>query len=228
MDARNARSRALAIIGLVGVITFAAAGAHAALTVHGDLAAWKELNAAFKKLMALSSYRVTVKSSGMTSTVIEIGGPHSYHLLSRTITDTGVWTNEVFAVDGQIRKRTTGVPGVPEEWQCPTSAPPKGASLKGVNFGDPFESKALHGMVDMSRGPDTVIEGTSVRTYQYLFTQSDTQSGQTMRTTDIVSVGKANGLPRRIVNEGANGDVTGMTDFDDFGARIVMTLPRCK
>jgi hypothetical protein len=227
MDARNARSRALASIGLVCVITFAAAGAHAAQTVHGDVAAWNELHATFKKLWALSAYRVKIMSS-YASTVIEIVRPDSYHSVSRVTIGTSVRTEEFIHVNGQIRKRTTGVPAVPAEWQCSTAAPPKGAPPKGVNFDDPFESQALNGTVDMSRGPDTVIDGTPVRTYQYLFTQSDTQSGQTMRTKDTIYVGKANGLPRRIVNAGASGDVTGITDFYDYGANIVMTLPPCK
>ena len=65
-------------------------------------------------------------------------------------------------------------------------------------------------------------------TSQYIFTQSDTQSGLTMRTKDTIYVGKASGLPRRIVNASASGNVDGITDFYDYGAHIVITLPPCK
>ena len=225
MDARNARSGALAIIGLVGVITFAIAGAHAAQTVHGDVAAWNELNAAFKKLWALSAYRANIKSS-YASTVIEIVRPDSYHSVSRVNIGTSVQTEEFIYFNGQIRKRTIGAPGVPAEWRCSNR---RTRSLQsGPSRFDPFDLTASNGTLDMSRGPDTVIDGTPMRMYQYLFIQSDTQSGQTMRTKDTVYVGKASGLPRRIVNASPSGDVDGITDFYDYDANIVITLPPCQ
>ena len=225
MGARNARSPSLAIIGFVCVITFAVAGAHAAQTVHGDVAAWNEIHAAFKKLWALSAYRANVTSS-YASTVIEIVRPGSYHSVSRETIGTSVQTNEFIYVNGQIRKRTIGAPGVPAEWQCSNDRARSPQS--GPSRFDPFDLTASNGTLDVSRGPDTVIDGTPVRTYQYIVTQSDTQSGQTMRTKDTIYVGKASGLPRRIVNASASGNVDGITDFYDYDANIVITLPPCK
>ena len=223
MGALNARSRALAIIGLVCVITFAVAGAHAARTVYGDVAAWEELHAAFKKLLALSVYRTNITSS-YASTVIEIVRG-SYHSVSRVTIGTSVQTDEFIDVNGQIRKRTIGVPGVSAEWQCSNRRTRSVQS--GPSRFDPFDLTASNGTVDVSRGPDTVIDGTPVRTYQ-LFAQSDTRSGQTMGTKDTIYVGKTNGLPRRIVNESASGTVDGTSDFYDYDAKIVIALPPCK
>ncbi len=211
----------MAIIGLVCVIMFAGAGAHAAQTVHGDVAAWNEVHAAFKKLWALSAYRVNVTSS-YASTVIEIVRPGSYHSVSRETIGTSVQTDEFIAVNGQIRKRTIGVPGVPADWQC-SNARTRTAQSGQSRF-DPFDLTASNGTLDVSRAPDTVIDGTPVRTYQYIFTQS----GQTTRTKDTIYVGKASGLPRRIVNASASGHVDGITDFYDYDANIVITLPTCK
>jgi hypothetical protein len=49
-----------------------------------------------------------------------------------------------------------------------------------------------------------------------------------MMTKDTIYVGRASGLPRRIVNASASGNLDGITDFYDYGANIVMTLPPCK
>ena len=222
MGGRNARPRALAITGPVCVITFAVTGAHAARPVHGDLAAWNELHAAFNELLAVSAYRVKITSS-YASTVIEIArGP--YHSVSRVASGTSVQTEEFIDVNGQIQKRTTGVPGVPAEWQCSTR--PTGSVHSGPSRFDPLDPTGSGGMVDVSRGPDTVIDDTPVRTY-HISAQSEPQSGQTTRTKDTIYVGQANGLPRRIVQVSASGNVEGMTDFYDYDANIVIALPPC-
>jgi hypothetical protein len=224
MGARNARSRALAIIGVVGVITFTAVGAYADVTVRGDVAAWRETHTAFKKLSALSAYRVKITSFLFSRvTDFEIVRPNSTHFVSRRTIDGR--TDEVINVNGQIRRRTTGDPGVAAEWRCLTSDPPR------LDDGFvPFEFVAPNGTVDVSRGPDTVIDGTPVRAFQYLFVQSESES---LRMRDTIYVDKANGLPRRMVNASHYGNLTQetvdrITDFYDYGANIVMTLPACK
>ena len=227
MGARNARSRALAVIGLVCVIAFAIAGAHPALTAHGDVAAWRESQAAFKRLWTLSAYRMKLTSSDESTVIVtEIVRPNSFHSVSRVATGTGVQTDEWIFVNEQIRQRTTGASGVLGEWQCsksPTRSVPSGPS----RF-DPFDPLGTNGTVDVSRGPDTIIDGAPVWTYQYIIHQADTPLGPTMRKKDTIYVGEASRLPRRIVNASASGNVDGITDFYDYGANIVITLPPCK
>ena len=46
-----------------------------------------------------------------------------------------------------------------------------------------------------------------------------------MRTKDTIYVGKASRLRWRIVNASAIGNVDGITDFYDYCANIVITLP---
>jgi hypothetical protein len=196
-----------ALTALIGAILIGAAGAHAELTVKGDAAAWDEVAVAFKKLDALSAYRMKITSKAGTD-VMEIVSPNAFHSISQM----GTTTNEVMNVNGQARSRITGLPGVPSGWQCFEVTPP--------NFSDSLAG--VQGTVDnVSREPDTTIEGTSVRTYMYLYTQP----GQTTAAKNTTYVGTENGLPRRTV---IGADPPEMTiDYYDYGAKIEITLPPC-
>lgn len=208
MDARRWIPRVTALIALIGVILIGAAGAQAELTVKGDPAAWEELNAAFKKLGALSGYRTKTTSRTLTM-VGEIVPPNSFRSISQTIHST---TFEIMSVNGQTRSRMTGLPGAPSGWTC-SDGPPTNVS----------EAFGARGTVDaLSRGPDTTIDGAPVRTYVYFYTAP----GQTTATKNTTYVGTETGLPRRTVMGTDTPEMT--TDYFDYGAKIEITLPPCE
>ncbi len=207
MDARRWMPRVTALIALIAIILIGAPGAQAQLTVKGDTAAWEELNTAFKKLDALSGYRMKT-TVGTSTMVMEIVPPHSYH----SIFNTGVATDETMNVNGQVRHRMIGLPSVPSGWQCLAVSPP--------NFSDSLA--AIQGTVDgMVRGPDTTIDGAPVRTYVYFYTTP----GQTTAKKNTTYVGTETGLPRRTVMGTDTPEMT--TDYFDYGAKIEIMLPPC-
>ena len=197
-----------ALTVLLGIVLIGAAGAQAELTVKGDTAAWDEVAAAFKKLGALSAYRMKTTSSKGTI-IMEIVPPHSFH----SIFETGGGTHEMMNVNGQGRSRLTGLARVPSRWQC--------FEVPAPNFDDSFAS--VQGTVDVSRGPDTTIEGVPVRAYEYLYTYF--VSGQTATSKNTTYVGTETGLPLRTVTVSAAGE--GTTDYYDYGAKIEIVLPPC-
>lgn len=211
MDARRWIPGVTALIALIGSILIGAAGAQAELMVKGDAAAWEELNAAFKKLTALSGYRtkaiVTLYQPRSSDTVItEYVPPDSFHLVRRA--DWG--TSEVVSVNGQLRYRATYSGNT---WKC--SPPPARPS--------PEASDAVQATVDVSREPDTTIEGTPVRTYVWSVSVSGTGPSESPKRTTYV--GTDTGLPRRTVVVTATGE--DVTDYYDYGAKIEITLPPC-
>ena len=126
----------------------------------------------------------------------------------------------------RIRGKKDGEPWEP--WECRKAAMPAGTG--GV---------AVQSTVEASRGPDTAIEGTPVRTYTYTTVTTITypdqkQSTVTRATTLYVDI--QTGLPRRKVEQvrvksatldGRDGS-TMTSDYYDYDAKIEITLPACE
>jgi hypothetical protein len=200
-----------ALIALVGIVLIGAPGAQAGLTIKGDTAAWEELNAAFKKLTTLSGYRtkntLTMLQPKSTDTVIaEYVAPDAFH-----VTSQATWgTSEIVSANGQIRSRDSYSGNT---WKC--SMAPASPSAEAID--------AVQATVDVSREPDTTIDGTPVRTYVWITTYSGPGPSRPLKRTSYV--GTETGLPRRTVVVTATGE--GIMDYYDYGAKIEITLPPC-
>lgn len=207
MDGWKRIRRVTALSVLIGIILFCAARAWGELTVKGDTAAWGEVAAAFKKLDALSAYRMKFRTSKGT-TIMEIVPPHSFH----SVLQTGDATLELMNVNGQGRRKLTG-PNLSGSWQC--------LEVPKPDFQDTLAN--VQGSVDVSRAPDTTIEGTSVRAYEYLYMYS--VSGEPRTSKNTMYVGIETGLPLRSVTVTPVGEST--VGYYDYGAKIEITLPPC-
>lgn len=199
-----------AAVAVLGILLATPAGVRAELTVKGDQAAWAEMTAAYKKLQGLSGYRMKL-STGQAGQemVMEIVPPAS----SRTTIPAAGGSMETVTVNGQTRFRMN-IPGAPGTWQC-QGAPPIQIPR------DPTEG--AQGTMEVSRGPDTAIEGTPVRTYVTHATFS--AQGQNVTSKTTLYVATQTGLPRRAVTSAGGGEST--VDFYDYGAKIEITLPLC-
>ncbi len=197
-------------VAVLGILLVSPAGARAELTVKGDQAAWAELSAAYKKLQGLSGYRMK-HSTGQAGqeVVTEIVPPAS----SRTTIPVAGGSMETVTVNGQTRSRMNA-PGAPGAWQCPGTPPVEIPR-------DPAEG--AQGTVEVSRGPDTAIEGTPVRTY--ITNATFPALGQNVASKTTIYVDTRTGLPRRAVTSFAGIEAT--LDFYDYGAKIEITLPPC-
>ena len=205
-------------------------------TIKGDTAAWAEVEAALKKLGSLSGYREKSSAVGIfgerSITISEVKPPNSTHTTSESTsysfngTEFPAVASESVGVKGQTLLRTKSGDEPWGPWQCFKVRPP--VDMRGVTF---------RGTIEASRGPDTVIEGTPVRTYVYTIvstlTRPDTEpTTATGKTTLYVDT--QTGLPRRsvevvIVHLGSD-DKELMTtkDFYDYDATIEITLPPCE
>ncbi len=203
-------NRAAALVAAVSAVVVCAGAAQADLTVTGDPAAWGEVTAAYKKLASLPGFRMKIYwGAGAPTTVVEVVPPDSFH--STVQSDSGGM--ETVSVKGQSRFRIT-MPGAPAGWQC-QGVPPIQLPR------DP--TRDVQGTVEVSRGPDTAVEGTPVHTYIYTIAVSTMGQGGTGKST--LYVGAQTGLPRRAVTSAAGGEVT--ADYYDYGAKIDITLPAC-
>jgi hypothetical protein len=197
------------VLGTMLAIVLLAAAARSEPAVSGDQAAWKEVGAAYRKLQTLSGYRMRVATGQPPDMVFEVVPPASV----RMTVPAGNGSMEAITVHGQSRFRINA-PGGPGPWQCQGSP--------STEFpGNPTET--IQGPVDVSRGADTVIVGTAVRTYIYRYAAK--AQGQTVYGKTTLYVGTQTGLPRRAVTSGGRGDVT--IDFYDYGAKIDIRLPPC-
>ncbi len=197
------------VLGTMLAIVLVTATARSAPAVTEDQAAWKEVGDAYRKLQALSGYRMRVATGQPPDMVFEVVPPASV----RMIVPAGNGSMETITVHGQSRFRFSA-PGGPGPWQCQGSP--------SVEFpGNPTET--IQGPVDVSRGADTVIAGTAVRTYTYRY--AATTQGQTVKGETTLYVGTQTGLPRRAVTSGGGEDVT--IDYYDYGAKIDIRLLPC-
>lgn len=204
-------------------------------TIKGDAAAWAEVEAAHKKLNSLAGYRLKFSRAGVFGSTfvatIEVVPPNSFHTIiestsfsvaGRTFPAT---VSESVTVNGQTRFRdkSDGKPWGP--WQCVKARPP--ADTRG------FSSQTT---IEASRGPDTEIEGTPVRTYIYTLVSTSTSPDKRQRTVTsktTLYVGAQTGLPRRevfVVYAGSdNRESPPQTiDYYDYDAKIEITLPACE
>jgi hypothetical protein len=182
----------------IAVVCLLAAPVLADVTVHGDRSAFDEVIAAFTKLFSLPGFRAKYTRPQGQGGVFEYAAPNSWHIGA----PGGPF--EIIHVGGQVATRTD-IPGQPSGWRCRAS-----------RAGDRplFDPTKATGTYTVSRGPDTVIDGTPVHT---IF------SARAGRDKDTLYVGAQNGLPRRVVDaEGRN-----TIDYYDYGASVVITLPPC-
>ncbi len=182
----------------LAVVCLLAAPVLADVTVTGDRSAYDEVVGAFKKLFSLPGFRAKMTSPQAQGGVFEYAAPNSLHF--------GVpgGPYEMIAVGGQVATRTN-IPGQPSGWRCRTAT--------GGDRPRPlFDPSRATGTYHVSRGPDTVIDGTPVHT---IFSAKD--GGK----KDSIYVGSQNGLPKRVTS----GDDT--IDYYDYGAPVAITLPPC-
>ncbi len=197
------------VLGPIVSIAVVAGAARSEPTVTGDLAAWKEVGAAYTRLLALSGYRMRVTIGQAPDMLFEVVPPASV----RMIVPAGNGSMETITVRGQSRFRINA-PGGPGPWECQGSP--------SVEF-PRNPAGAIQGTIEVSRGADTAIAGSAVRTYAYRYAM--TVQGQAVNATTTLYVGGETGLPRREVTMSGGGDVT--TDFYDYGAKIDIQLPSC-
>jgi hypothetical protein len=205
-------------------------------TIKGDTAAWAEVDAALKKLESLSGYRERFSVVGAfgerTEVRTEVIPRNSKHTTSESTpyTFNGIevpaGASESVDVKGQIRLRTKTDTEQWGPWRCFKARPP--ADMRGVSFQITIEA---------SRGPDTVIEGTQVRTYVYTIVSTLTSPDQEPHTTmgkTTLYVETQTGLPRRSVDVisvhlgSDDKEVTTTKDFYDYDAKIEISLPSCE
>lgn len=208
--ARHAIGRGIATALVVLTACLLVPGAAPAeVTVQGDRAAWAEIGAAYKKLNSLSGYRMKVSAGpGAQEVIVEVVPPGATH----TMVHMASGTMETVSVNGQTRFRMN-VPGAPSGWQCRRAAPMQA----------PRDPTSVQGTVEVSRGPDTTIEGTPVHTYVY--TSTTRVQGEDVTTKTTLYVGTQTGLPRRAVTGTPAGE--SRVDYYDYGAKIDITLPPC-
>ena len=156
-------------------------------------------------------------------TILEAIPPNSFHVtVEQTAFSHGSITvpsiaAESVTLNGQTRSRTKrdGEPWGP--WECPKARPPVDS-----------RPASIQRTVEASRGPDTAIEGTPVRTYVYTTTFPDNKQDW-MKSTLYVDT--QTGLPRReviVVNVGPTYQLSSTQDYYDYDAKIDITLPPCE
>ena len=182
----------------IAVVCLLAAPVRADVTVTGDRSAYDEVVAAFKKLFSLPGFRAKMTSPQGQGGVFEYAAPNSWHF--------GVpgGPYEIIAAGGQVATKTN-IPGTPSGWRCR-------AAKAGDRPRPLFDPSRATGTYNVSRGPDTVIDGTPVHT---VFFAKDGGN------KDSIYVGSQNGLPKRVTS----GD--SIIDYYDYGAPVAITLPPC-
>lgn len=180
---------------VVCVLLFGAP-AQANVTVTGDRSAYDEVVAAFKKLFSLPGFRAKGTNTQGQS-LLEYAAPDNWHFGVQG----GQYGYEIIKVGGQVATRAN-MPGQAAGWRC------RAAKNSDHPIIDPTSAE---GTYDVSRGPDTVIDGSPMHTIVWM------NGGK--RTSYYV--GTQNGLPKRATG----GDDT--IDYYDYGARVVIALPSC-
>lgn len=203
-----ARCLGIALAVGIGVASPPGNSTLAGVPAGDDPQAWAELVAAYKKLHALSGYRVRVDSpSEQLSAVYEVIPGKAIH---RVIQEPGL-TLETVTVGRDSRYRFI-VKGKSGSWACdakPLTSEPEPSSVPGP--------------VKTSRGAETTIGAAMVRTYTYPW-QVLVESKYITRTTTVY-VGQQTGLPRRSISPLVRGDY--ILDYYDYGAHIEISLPHC-
>jgi hypothetical protein len=180
----------------VAVVCLLAVPVLADVTVIGDRSAFDEVLAAFKKLFLLPGFRAK-STSPKGGLVLEFASPNNWHFTAQG----GSYGWETIHAGGQSATRMN-MPGTTPAWRC-------GAAKAGDR--PLFDPTRATGTYNVSRGPDTVIDGTPVHT---IFSTNGDKK-------DTIYVGSQNGLPKRVIN----GEDT--IDYYDYGAQVTITLPPC-
>ncbi len=215
MFTRPLLTRVLTVAAALATLLVSTIGASAELTVKGDQTAWAEVAAAYKKLYALSGFRMKlVAPEGQPSMVTEMVPPNSFHTMIEmgAGSASGSGSMEMISVGGQARYRVN-MPGAPAQWMCQGGPPVQ----------VPSDPSAVQGTVEAARGPDAAIDGTPVHTY--LYTSTISAQGQSIVVKTTLYVGTQTGLPRRMINSAGGHDST--IDYYDYGAKIDIALPPC-
>lgn len=178
----------------------------------GGKDAWAEISTAFEKLRALPGYRVRQTaargSTIVNSATLEVVPPDSMHVMGQLSPMT---LFEAIVVGKEGRDRVIDH-GVSTPWRCRHF---DGASL----LLDPESSQAAK---TVTRGTDTIIDGTPVRAYSY----AEISPTRLSRGRRDVWIGTKTGLPRRLRVMMASATMT--QDFYDYGAKIAIILPACR
>jgi hypothetical protein len=202
----------IALLG-VGVVTAMTAVAEAAITVKGDTAAWKEIDAALTRLRALPGWRVKeIGSDGSVTREVEFAPP-DYHITRRTPKGTF----EIFRV-GSVTVSRTSLKDSPAGAKCRRTERAR-QPIAFQDLKDFVSSSSGTGELTVRRKSDTSIGGAPVRAYTYLL-----QRGAGSATRGDFYIGAKTGLPRRSTLE-ALGGRTITRDYYDYGAKTAFTLP---
>lgn len=184
----------------------------AAPLVVGDQTAWQEISAAFQKLEGMA-YRMKMTAPGQT-VIVERVPPHSTRMITQITGQVG--EVESVTVGDETRARVNG-PNAPGTWFSCGEANP--------HLPPPVDLRNFLGRVEASRGPDAVVEGTLVHSYE--ITSTFQGNGQTATTKTVFYIGAETGLPRRSVTPYALGPGDVVMDYYDYGASITIALPPC-
>lgn len=177
--------------------------------VQGDPAARAEVDAAFQRFKALTSYRMKATSSRDGSvTLYEFVQPDKSHVTVRSAGAPYVY--EVVTAGKQSAARFV-VPDQPPAWECHSLSAPQSSFVSDLDR----VHKDLE-TIAVVRKPDTVVEGTPVHAY------ADAAGAGTFY------IGIRTGLPRRStgIDKGKGETIT--LDFYDYNAKITIVLPPCK
>jgi len=177
----------------------------------GDPKAWEEITAAYKKLRGLPGWREKVTGQGAGITIRDVIPPAS----SRSLTTTSSGSVETIIVGQNLRYRTI-VRGVSGRWTCLT--------IPGAALTDPSNAGGV--VQATTRGSDTMINGTRVRTYTYAWTPPVQTKGHAETGMVTVSIGTETGLPRRFAATFLSGSQ--VIDYFDYGTMVKIALPPCE
>lgn len=208
MRLRSVRLAASAAALAAAIVVSLAQAGSADLTVKGDQAAWRDVQAAYAKLNALQGYRMKAAMPGVNMVVEVTLGGTAMHMMIHT-SDGDI---ENYVTGGQTRTKSN-FQGAPQGWQCHGTsammAPPDPAKIQGT--------------VDVAHAPDAAIDGASMHVYTYTVESAMMGQGGAAKTT--LYVDSASGLPRRVVVATPRGDQA--MDYYDYDAPIKFTLPAC-
>lgn len=196
------------IAGLGVLIALAvAAWADAVPPVEGDLQAWAEIVAAFKKLTGLSGYRIKfVSSTGPTGVIEAVPRSNTSYTVLTNKEGAQEWLNS----DHQTAFRFNRT-GATSSWQC------FGGDPNPFLIFDPDDREYE---LTVIRKPDSVIDGIPVHAYEL---RSPDESG-------ALYIGSQTGLPRQMVSTRMESlkEITETVSYYDYGAKITVPPWPCK
>ncbi len=187
---------------LVSVNLSSGSAGPAGPTFNGDPQAVAEVQAAFQKFLAVSTWRARITAGGRAQEM-EYVAPDRFHMLAA---GQGGQATDIFIVGHEMWMHTGT--------QCqklPVAMP----------FMNPREAVS-HGpeaKITVTRGGPETIDGTPIQTYNVLV---DTQGRQMQEKFSVVT---ATRLPRRVEMPSAQG--TTVVDYSDYGAPITINNPPC-